>query len=258
MHLRDRREALVQRREALFQRSLERFNTYVRADYATDKRTTDAIGATLILAVSPQYPHRQLIDHPDLMTRFENHHIAWRQEGFPAPNRMKISAHESMLIPGGAFRFSLLEISVWGHLFYAVEMEEVYKLNDDDREKVRGIHFHGLLGTLLVFLAHANSVLKALGYDGPLLMRVQMLRIRDIPFLTFPSNRPTRSGAAPFDDTLSFEVNTTSTALATDRDTIVGEIARTILLGLNWPSQAIGTDAVNGLIARARDYSFWA
>jgi hypothetical protein len=256
-HLADRRAALVQRRDALFHRSLERFDAHVRADYAADKRTTGAIGATLILAVSPQYPYRQLIDHPDLMTQFETHHIAWRQEGFPAPNRQKISAHESMLIPGGAFRFSLVEISVWGHLFYAVEMQEQYKLDEEGREKVEGIHFHGLLGTLMVFLEHANSVLKALGYDGPLLMRVQMLRIRDIPFLTFSYNRPTQSGASPFDDTLSFEVSSSSSSLATDRDTIVGEIARTILLGLNWPALAIGKDAVKGLVAKARDYSLW-
>lgn len=126
-HLGNRRAALVQRREALFQRSLERFDAYVRANYAKDRRTTGNIGATLILAVSPQYPYRQIIDHAELMSRFETHYINWRQVGFPAPNKPKISAHESMLIPGAASRFSLLELSVWGHLFYAVEMEELHQ-----------------------------------------------------------------------------------------------------------------------------------
>jgi hypothetical protein len=81
-----------------------------------------------------------------------------------------------------------------------------------------------------------------------------MLRIRGIPFLTFPYNTPTESGAAPFDDTLSFEVNNSCPAGAMDPDAVLGEIARTILLGLNWATPAIGKDAVKGLVAKAKEY----
>lgn len=108
---------------------------------------------------------------------------------------------------------------------------------------------------MLAFLEHASSALKVLGYDGPLLIRSQMLRIRGIPFLTFPYNTPTESGAAPFDDTLSFELTTSGPAGAMDSEAILGEIARTILLGLNWATPATGKDAVKGLIAKARDYN---
>jgi hypothetical protein len=51
--------------------------------------------------------------------------------------------------------------------------------------------------------------------------------LRGVPFLSFQYNEPNEIGAAPFDDTLSFEVETSSTALAADRDSVVGEIAKT-------------------------------
>jgi len=56
---------------------------------------------------------------------------------------------------------------------------------------------------------------------------------------------------------LSFEVSTSSTALANDRDAVVGEIAKTIFLALNWSAPALGADAVKQLIARGREYNFW-
>jgi hypothetical protein len=255
-HLGNRRALLVQRREGLSRRSMERFEAHVQANYAADERTKDDIGATLIVSVCPQFPSRQLIEHTDLLTEFETHHIQWRQKGFPAPNMPKISAHESMLIPGAAYFFSLLELSVWGHLFYAVEVEELLQ-SKDGSEQVRGIHFNRLLGLLMAFLGHANSALKVLAYDGPLLVQVQMLRVRSIPFLTFRYETGYPQGAAPFDDTLTFEVSTSSTALATSPDAISGEIAKTILLGLNWPTPALGDDAVKGLIEKAKEYSLW-
>jgi hypothetical protein len=254
IHLGNRRAALVQRLEALTRRSIDRFNTYVRTDYKKAGNTKGNIGATLYVAVSPQFPDRQLIEHGALLTQFTPHHVAWRQSGFPVPNLPKISAHESLLIPGAAYRFSLLEMTVWGHLFYAVEFEDVFT---DERggEQARGIHSHALVGYLLVFLEHARSVLKMLGYDGPLLVQVQMVRIRGIPFLYFPNNTPEEIGAAPFDDALSFDVSTSSTALATDLDNVAGEIAKTIFLALNWSAQALGLNAVKQIIQKGHDYN---
>src|SRR2546428_12586346 len=187
-HLSNRRAALVQRREALARRSVERFDTYVRTDYGKANTKGD-IGATIFVSVSPQFPHRQLVEHGTLLTHFTTHHINWRQTGFPAPNRPKISAHESLLIPGGAYRFSLIEITVWGHLFYAVELEDLYQ-DEKGAAQARGIHSNAIVGYLLVFLEHASSVLKRLGHDGPLLVNVQMVRIRGVPFLAFPHTAP--------------------------------------------------------------------
>jgi hypothetical protein len=254
-HLGSRRAALVQRREALARRSVERFNTYVQTDYGKAKTKGD-IGATIFVSVSPQFPHRQLMERGTLLTHFTTHYITWRQTGFPGPNKPKISAHESLLIPGGAYKFSLIEITVWGHLFYGIEIEDLYQ-DEQGAEQARGIHSHAIVGYLLVFLEHASSVLKDMGYDGPLLVNVQMVRIRGVPFLAFPYNAPKEIGAAPFDDTLSFEVGTSSTALATDRDSVVGEIAKMIFLALNWLAPALGPDAVKQLIAKGREYNFW-
>jgi hypothetical protein len=167
-----------------------------------------------------------------------------------------MSAHESLLIPGAAYRQSLLEITVWGHLFYAVEIEEPHEATGGG-DAVTGIHFHALLGTLMGFIDHANSALSMLGYDGPLLVRVQMMRVRGVPFLTFEGSEPNPHGAAPFDDTLAFELDTSSNAMAADREPLVGTIGKTILLGLNWTALAIGDEAVKGLIARAKEYSVW-
>jgi len=254
-HLGNRRAALVQRREALNRRSIERFNAYVKNDYAKAKNTTGGIGATLYVTVTPQFPIRHLIEHGALLTQFTPHHINWRQSGFPAPNKPKITAHESMLIPGAGYRFSLLEITVWGHVFYAVELDDLYQ-DAQKGAQVRGIHSTALVGYLLVFLEHASSVLKLLGYDGPLIVQVQMVRIHGIPLVWFPNNTPKEVGAAHFDDALSLEVSTSSAALSNDRDNVVGELAKTIFLALNWSAPALGPDAVKQIIERGYDYNF--
>lgn len=72
-----------------------------------------------------------------------------------------------------------------------------------------------------------------------------------------PYNAPTEVGAARFDDTLSFEVSTSSTVLAADRDSVVGEIAKTIFLALNWSEPALGPDAAKQIIQKGKDYNFW-
>ncbi len=256
-HLANRRALPVARREALLRRSVDRFGAHVKANYAADPGTVGDIGATLIVTVCPTFPSRQLIQHGALISRFETHHIPWRRTGFPAPNLPKVSAHESMLIPGGAYFFSLLEMTVWGHLFYALELEDLLRTDDGSGGggELRGIPLSRMLGFLMVFLAHASSALTILGYDGPLTVRVQMLRIRGIPFLVSRLRQGHPQGAAPFDNTLAFEVSASSTRLASDLDSLVGEIAQTILLGLNLPGPALGPDAVKGLVQKAKEYS---
>ncbi len=95
-----------------------------------------------------------------------------------------------------------------------------------------------------------------LGYDGPLLVQIQMARIRGIPFVYFPNNAPKEIGAAPFDGTLPFGVSTSTTALATDLDNVAGEIAKTIFLALNWAAQALGPNALKQIIQKGHDYNF--
>jgi hypothetical protein len=255
-HLGNRRAQLIERRENLLKRSLARFDTYVQTDYKSAPNTKGAIGATLFVAVSPQFPHRQLVEHSKLISQFETHHIPWRQTGFPVPNMPKISAHESLLIPGAAYRFSLAEITQWGHLFYGVEFEEAYHDNPRDKNEVaRGIHSNAFVGYLLIFLEHARSALKLLGYEGPLVVTLRMVRIRGMPFLAFSYNTPEPVGGAPFDDTLSIEVETSTRALEGNLKKVMGEIARMVFFALNWPSQALGDGAVEQIIKKGEYYN---
>jgi hypothetical protein len=254
-HLGHRRATLVERREALTRRSIERFDAYAQTEH--DKGKKARIGATLFVSVSPQFPQRQLVEHGALLTQFESHYITWRSQGFPVMNVPKISAHESLLMPGAAYRFSLVEITVWGHLFYAVEIEEDQDVMPGSTERVHGIHSGAIVGYLLVFIEHAAGVLKALGYDGPLLIRVQMVRIKGVPLLFFPYSAPTPAGSAPYDDTLSFEIAVSSRSLASERDNLVGEMVKTIYRALNWSTPTLGPDAVEQIIAKGKTYNFW-
>ena len=84
-----------------------------------------------------------------------------------------------------------------------------------------------------------------------------MVRIRGVPFLWFPYNAPQEIGSARFDDTLAFEVSTSSVALTASRDNVVGEIAKTIFLALNWSAPVLGPDAIKQIIQKGREYNFW-
>lgn len=245
-HLADRRKLAVDRRLSLVERADRRLVQYLTT-YLTDPAMTGEIGASLKLAVTPQFPTTPLVEHLKLIDLAKRIRFPWRSSSFPLPSTV-ISQHESVitLLPCGVF--SLMELSTWGQAYYAVEVEEI-----QDGQKV--IPFHRLLGFLLTFLTHAQKFVAAIGYDGTLKIRLHLERILQRPFsIPLPNSSELKS---ILDDELMFEMDVPSNRLQTARDDVAGELLRVLFTAVNWPVGVSSPTAVKELINMAYEYNSW-
>ncbi len=250
-HLRNRRELVVNRRNSLLARAHERFATLVDREYESSSATTGEIGATLYLSLCPLFPAHRLIEHPGLLKLVSAARINWRQSGFPASHD-PFTQHESVLIRHPAYRFGLLDATVWGSLFYAAEMDELWE------NEVPGIHLYALLGYVLVFLEHAGVLYSKLGYHGPLRITMEFDRIQGSAFLyDGGGGRVIQGPSSPLDDLFTLGIEVSTERLTKERDSVARELIAAIFFALNWPEMASEEPAVESLIKGGYDYNFW-
>lgn len=170
-HLANRRQLAVARREHLFERAEVGFEEYVHQDYEGDPGTVGPIGATLKICTIPLFPTSTIVERQALGSAIEESRTErWRSVGYPRLYP-RTSQHESILLLGGAYYFSMIEGDLWGKLYQALEIERA----KDDRNL---IHLYSLLGFLLILLQYAGSFYRQLGYDGTLQIRLRLDRIR--------------------------------------------------------------------------------
>ena len=107
--------------------------------------------------------------------------VPWRSVGFPKGS-IPISQHESAIILEADYKHpSLLEANIWGLLFYAYELA-------DQVQGTSGIHLYSLLGHILVSVEHARATYDRLGFEGNLLLRTRLDRIRGVRILSHSSD----------------------------------------------------------------------
>lgn len=244
-HLANRRAITVTRRDSIIQRAANRFTTYGRANSFS--------GATLALSVCPSFPSKPLVSHGKLLKLLKACYVPWRQDQFPQSS-IPVSQHESAIILKADYGHSLLEANVWGLLFYAYDLlDRLYP----DREP-SGIHLYSLLGHILVILEHAKIVYSKLGFEGTLLFRTTLDRIRGVPVLS-PSyyNQLTPRGGSPLDDHVEFDTAATSGRLKIERDVIAVEILRSLMFALNHADLAANEDVMGKLLEDGYKYNFW-
>lgn len=250
-HLRNRRKLLVNRRNSLLARAHERFATLVDREYESTPATTGEIGATLYLSLCPLFPAHRLIDHPGLLDVVSATKINWRQSSFPGSGD-PFTQHESVLVQNPAYRFGLMDTSVWGSLFYASEMEELLS------NKMQGIHLYGLLGYVLVFLEHARVLYGKLGYHGPLRITMGFHRIQGSAFLYDGGGGSLVQGpSSPLDDVFTLDTDVSTERLSDERDSVARGLITSIFFALNWPDMARDEPAVKKLIQKGYSYNSW-
>jgi len=177
---------VVERRERMIARSRERFATFAKQKYAELVPGERAgIGARFELSVGPIFPIRRVCSDAHLLKTVRSLKIPWRQVEFPRTSGGgEISQHESVIVLRPGSSFSILDANVWGLLFYATEIQR------PEHNGVDGIHVYHFTGQLEIFLRHAASLLKAIGYAGPLRIEISLRGIRDVPWLHFRYNTP--------------------------------------------------------------------
>lgn len=259
-HLANRRQALVNRRTELLRRSHKRFDAYTTLEYKSHPGTVGSLGATAIVSACPVYPAEQLVSQTHLNGIVRELRIDWRQEKYPSV-RAPVTQYESVLLLGGAWAFSVVEVTTWGHVFMGVEVEEVRETENPNKpdavEKTTGIHLYHLVGTLLAHLEYLRQLYEKLEYAGHLLLTVELHRIRGIPFIIFPKNRPKVSPTSPIDEDVTLVLETSTEALSGGRDALVRDLLRSLLFALNWAEEIRDEARVERLLQYGYWYSFW-
>ena len=253
-HLTNRRRLAVERYENLCKRSVGRFESFAAREHSNHTNATGSIGATLCLSLCPQFPTRRLVGEHQLLKVINSERIPWRNTGFPL-GRETVTQQESVLVMHPTLDFSLMEANIWGQLTYSCEIEDVI---GRERRQIAGIHLHTLLGYILVFLEHARTIYRNIGFIGPLLLRTLLKRVQGKPFVHFPrGNHPMPGPASRIDDEISFDISFSATKLDQQRDEIAGDLLKTLLFSLNWPTQGGNSSAITGLLDDAANYNFW-
>lgn len=248
-HLANRRQRAVERRSELFRRADRRFEVFAEQDYSSTRGTTGQIGATFKLAICPRFPVATVVQQNELMEVLPQLRVRWRQNLFPYCGSF-LSQHESAIGLGTGSGFSLLEANVWGQLYYATEVEEV-----TNSQNV--IHFHLLLGHLLVYLEHARVFYEKLGFNGTLHFIVRLERVLRRPLYSRRIGFMQTPPASQFDDVVEFSADFTSDVLENTRDKIAAQLIRTMLFALNWPGAAADESTAEMYMADAYDFNSW-
>lgn len=171
---------------------------------------------------------------------------------FPSPKADTITQQDSVLVLHPTLAFSVVEANVWGQLMYSCEIEELIGKKEDQFACIR---LYPFLGYILVFLEHALTMYRRIGYNGPLLIRTLLKRVRDKPFL----DEGSFSGLGPassIDDEISFDISSSAERLIKQRDQVAGDLLKVMFFSLNWPGAA-GTVGIESLLNAAKVMNGW-
>ena len=258
-HLANRRLGAEKRREGLYDRANQRFETYVRLDYQETPDIVGNIGATLKVAVSPRYPITPLVEQAALQTVIERSQLAFRGTRFPMHSHQGVHQFESIIFPNALGIFSMFDLSIWGQTFYAVELEEEVK--EENKDARLGVRLLKFVSDLLLCIHHSRSILLNMGYMGSLQISVRLDRVLRIPFwrpryrrmdyapwITDPTSR--------FEAEIGFSNNTDTRELTANADAVARNLLRVALHAIDWPD-AGSDDELNRLINAAYHYNHW-
>jgi hypothetical protein len=215
-----------------------------------------SVGPLLEFSIVPRFPSRQIYQHENLAECVRQNYAPWRGTFFPDFTRRQILLQdESAIVLEAAVQTSLFEITVWGSIFYGVELETDHGRGNT---QLQGIHTYQVVGYVLLFVHHAAKMLKAVGCSGPLLIEVALGSILDLPWLEALYTTLVRSNArSVLDDDLGFSIRTTVEELNRRPDGIAIEIVRRVFLSVNWPRLVENPQDSERLIRSGYNYNSW-
>jgi hypothetical protein len=212
-------------------------------------------GPCLEVCIVPRFPVWPLCEQGKLRPLIMEKHFQWRQVGFPVRGHSVVSQHESAIVLGAAGQDSAFEANVWGMMFYCTKIAGA-----DNQAQKFGIHLYRVVGTLLLFMRHAGTMLKALGYSGPIHIEMRLSAIRGVPWLhTFASGAAEvyEEGGSELDDEFEFSIPAVTDALFDKPDGLVMEMLRYIFFAVNWPDLIDTQAKIETLIRTGYQYNFW-
>jgi hypothetical protein len=116
------------------------------------------------------------------------------------------------------------------------------------------------VGITLLFVRHADTMLRALGYVGPIRVQTSLKFLREVPWLhgssglgaIFPKNVESQ-----LDDEVEFSLATTTEDLREKPDEVVMKILYYNFFAVNWPDQIDTQPKLEELLRAGYRYNAW-
>lgn len=255
-YLLDRRRLIQERRAALLQRAVRRFQKYAiqRAEELAAKAVPGEkekkLGANLTLSVVPRFPAKPILEQARLGQLVREITSEWYLGFFPKTYNPIISQHESVIVLHPSAEFSLFEANVWGMLFYGTNLE-------GNARGLVGIHLHHLAGCVLLFLRHSSKMLKVMGYTGSLLIELSLASMLGVPWLYDDRGFAEFKPGSELDDAAAFAVQTTTDVLEENADKVAAEALQYIAFSANWPDLVDSPEKLVRLVRAGYRYNNW-
>jgi hypothetical protein len=251
-HLLDRRKLIRERRAGLLGRARRRFETYASRRLTDDKGNTAKLGSFLEICVAPRFPARPLCGQERLKGLVVANAMAWRGLVFPHVSRSSVlSQHESALVINPMRDPSIFETNVWGMQFYCVQVEK-------DHRGTAGIHRSEFVGNVLLFIRHAGTMLRGMGYSGPTTVITRLGSMLGVDWLYDMAGAWLEpSKGSELDNEVSFSVATSTDALLNQPDEVSMDVLRYVLYSVNAPDLVERPEIFTGLINSGYTYNCW-
>lgn len=198
-----------------------------------------------------RFPARPLCEQAKLAPLIREKILFWRGTTFPAARSTTISQHESAIVLAAAGDDSMFEASVWGMMFYCSKIAD-----DLNPAHIFGIHLYGFVGTTMLFLRHAEAMLQALGYSGPLHIQMTLDEMRGVQWLYGAPGIYTAEGSK-LDDRMEFSISASREELQEKPDDVLKEILKYVFFSVNWPGLIDTEEKLLDLIQMGRRYNTW-
>jgi hypothetical protein len=150
----------------------------------------------------------------------------------------------------------MIEANIWGMLFYGAQIEAEQYLGD--QQKTFAIHLHEFVGHVLVFIAHAREMLKALGYTGPLLIQTVLADFRNAQWLYGAGGGPWMEvkPASGLDDEVTFQIESSTDDFQERSDGVAMDILRYVFFSVDWPQLAT-PQQLETMLRSGYQFNYW-
>ena len=134
----DRRKVIIERRVNILERAKKRLYPYTpRKDF----------GPRLDFCIVPRFPARPLCEQERLKQLIAGSCLPYGGTRFPKASSSIVSQYESAILLNAVGSDSIFETNIWGLLYYGMKIADT-----DNPPGTLGIHLHGFIGHILLFI----------------------------------------------------------------------------------------------------------
>ena len=148
-----------------------------------------------------------------------------------------------------------------GLIFFGTRIDdnrEYLLTGTPDATSTTAIHLRQFVGYVLVFVANAAKMLRALDYSGPIHIEVQLKSIRGVGWLRFVDQLPLERRGSELDDEVAFTIPITSSELNSRPDGIAMDVLRYALFSVNSSDLVETPQALEQVIRDGYSFNFWS